>query len=175
MLQEIGLTSLQLIERGSVRIEKNDYLCGADKIDWTLICNNTSQDEHYIAVSIIFRAIWIFGWRKTFLIFLYHFRAIKGKSIVPYAQTTVPALSSRLRSCAGTCRIVKSTALRESVALLIALHVIQSTAVIVLYVDIFRWATPTTVSVWTNVPWVPSSMQREGSILSNKFGIKFKF
>ena len=50
-LQEIGLTSLTLIDRGSVRIEKNDYLCGADKIDWTLICNNTSYDEHYISVS----------------------------------------------------------------------------------------------------------------------------
>lgn len=51
LLQEIGLTSLILIERGSVRIEKNDYLCGADKIDWTMICNNTSHDEHYVAVS----------------------------------------------------------------------------------------------------------------------------
>lgn len=46
-LEEIGLINLQTIERGNVRIEKNDQLCFADKIDWSLIAGT---GEHYIAV-----------------------------------------------------------------------------------------------------------------------------
>ncbi|CRL08130.1 CLUMA_CG020870, isoform A [Clunio marinus] len=45
-LEEIGLFNLQTIERGNVRIEKNDILCFADRIDWTLIAG---PGEHYIA------------------------------------------------------------------------------------------------------------------------------
>lgn len=47
-LEEIGLINLQTIERGNVRIEKNDQLCFADKIDWSLIAGS---GEHYIAVG----------------------------------------------------------------------------------------------------------------------------
>lgn len=48
-LEEIGLTNLQTIERGNVRIEKNDQLCFADQIDWELIAG---IGEHYIAVGL---------------------------------------------------------------------------------------------------------------------------
>lgn len=47
-LEEIGLTSLQTIERGSVRIEKNDRLCFADRVDWNLIAE--SGDQNFIEV-----------------------------------------------------------------------------------------------------------------------------
>lgn len=47
-LEEIGLHNLQKIERGNVRIEKNDQLCYADRIDWSLIAGS---GEHYIAVG----------------------------------------------------------------------------------------------------------------------------
>lgn len=47
-LAEIGLTKLQTIERGNVRIEKNDQLCFADRIDWTLIA--PVGGEHLIVV-----------------------------------------------------------------------------------------------------------------------------
>lgn len=46
-LEEIGMINLQSIERGNVRIEKNNKLCYADKIDWTLIAGS---GEHYVAV-----------------------------------------------------------------------------------------------------------------------------
>lgn len=48
-LEEIGLISLQTIQRGSVRIEKNDKLCYAEMIEWSLI---TGHSDHYIAVSL---------------------------------------------------------------------------------------------------------------------------
>lgn len=48
-LEEIGLINLQTIVRGNVRIEKNDQLCFADKIDWSLIAGS---GEHYIAVGL---------------------------------------------------------------------------------------------------------------------------
>lgn len=48
-LEEIGLTNLQTIERGSVRIEKNDQLCLADQVDWSAIISGSRED--YIAVS----------------------------------------------------------------------------------------------------------------------------
>jgi hypothetical protein len=47
-LEEIGLINLQSIVRGNVRIEKNDKLCFADRIDWDIIADEKS--EHYIAV-----------------------------------------------------------------------------------------------------------------------------
>lgn len=47
-LEDIGLHNLQTIERGHVRIEKNDQLCFADRIDWTLIAG---PGEHYIGVG----------------------------------------------------------------------------------------------------------------------------
>lgn len=40
-LEEVGLTKLQTIVRGGVRIEKNDYLCFADRIDWSRIAPNS--------------------------------------------------------------------------------------------------------------------------------------
>lgn len=49
-LEEIGLINLQSIDRGNVRIEKNDQLCFADKIDWSLIAKFSG--EHYIAVGL---------------------------------------------------------------------------------------------------------------------------
>jgi hypothetical protein len=39
-LEEIGLTKLQTIVRGGVRIEKNDFLCFSDRIDWSRIAPN---------------------------------------------------------------------------------------------------------------------------------------
>jgi insulin receptor len=48
-LEEIGMINLQTIERGNVRIEKNNKLCYADKIDWTLIAGS---GDHYIAVTL---------------------------------------------------------------------------------------------------------------------------
>lgn len=55
-LEEVGLTSLRLIERGYVRIERNTQLCYADKIDWTLIATakDAAIEDHYIAVSFYF-------------------------------------------------------------------------------------------------------------------------
>lgn len=53
-LEEIALLRLQSIERGSVRIEKNDMLCFADRIDWTEIAIKSltgGVDENYISVS----------------------------------------------------------------------------------------------------------------------------
>lgn len=47
-LEEIGLLNLQTIERGNVRIEKNNYLCYADKIDWTAIAGH---GDHFISVN----------------------------------------------------------------------------------------------------------------------------
>lgn len=47
-LEEIGLINLQTIQRGSVRIEKNDKLCYAEMIEWSLIAGHS---DHYIAVS----------------------------------------------------------------------------------------------------------------------------
>ena len=52
-LEDIGLSSLTHIERGFVRIEKNDLLCFADKIDWTLIAKSQLTDDNYIHVSSI--------------------------------------------------------------------------------------------------------------------------
>lgn len=48
-LEEIGLINLQTIQRGSVRIEKNDKLCYAEMIEWSLIAGHS---DHYIAVSL---------------------------------------------------------------------------------------------------------------------------
>lgn len=45
-LEEIGLINLQKIVRGAVRIEKNNKLCFADRIDWSSISENNL--EHYI-------------------------------------------------------------------------------------------------------------------------------
>lgn len=47
-LEELGLFNLQQIERGNVRIEKNDQLCYADRIDWSLIAGT---GDHHISVS----------------------------------------------------------------------------------------------------------------------------
>lgn len=47
-LEEIGLINLQAIQRGSVRIEKNDKLCYAEMIEWSYIAGHS---DHYIAVS----------------------------------------------------------------------------------------------------------------------------
>lgn len=47
-LEEIGLVNLQTIQRGSVRIEKNDKLCFAEMIEWSYIAGHS---DHYIAVS----------------------------------------------------------------------------------------------------------------------------
>jgi insulin receptor len=49
-LEEIGMINLMSIERGNVRIEKNNKLCYADKIDWTLIAGT---GEHYISVTFL--------------------------------------------------------------------------------------------------------------------------
>ncbi|XP_037039438.1 insulin-like receptor isoform X2 [Bradysia coprophila] len=46
-LQEIGLKGLTTISRGSVRIEKNPFLCFVDTIDWTYIANGTTMEEHF--------------------------------------------------------------------------------------------------------------------------------
>lgn len=46
-LEEVGLTKLQTIIRGGVRIEKNDYLCFSDRIDWALIA---PEGDHVITV-----------------------------------------------------------------------------------------------------------------------------
>lgn len=51
-LQEIGLTRLTDIVRGSVRIEKNPNLCFADTIDWDRICKGKT-DRHYILVMTV--------------------------------------------------------------------------------------------------------------------------
>lgn len=47
-LEDIGLSNLQTIERGHVRIEKNNQLCFTDRIDWSLIAG---PGEHYIEVG----------------------------------------------------------------------------------------------------------------------------
>lgn len=47
-LEEVGLTKLQTIVRGAVRIEKNDFLCFADRIDWSLIA---PPGDHVITVN----------------------------------------------------------------------------------------------------------------------------
>lgn len=39
-LEDVGLTKLQTIVRGGVRIEKNTHLCFADRIDWSSIAPN---------------------------------------------------------------------------------------------------------------------------------------
>ena len=49
-LQEIGLSSLTHIIRGSVRVEKNPLLCYVDTIDWDLIAQ-AGKGEHFITVS----------------------------------------------------------------------------------------------------------------------------
>lgn len=48
-LEEVGLRNLQTIERGNVRIEKNDVLCFADQVDWSIIAGH---GEHVITVSL---------------------------------------------------------------------------------------------------------------------------
>jgi insulin receptor len=50
-LEEVGLTNLQIIQRGSVRIEKNAKLCFANTIDWKSIAIQEGYEE-YIGVSI---------------------------------------------------------------------------------------------------------------------------
>lgn len=47
-LEDVGLVNLQSIQRGSVRIEKNDKLCFAEMIEWSYIAGHS---DHYIAVS----------------------------------------------------------------------------------------------------------------------------
>lgn len=47
-LEEIGLTKLQTIVRGGVRIEKNNLLCFADRIDWAKIA---PESDLVISVS----------------------------------------------------------------------------------------------------------------------------
>lgn len=42
--QEIGLTSLIKIPRGSVRIEKNPALCFVDSIEWSLITSSSKEN-----------------------------------------------------------------------------------------------------------------------------------
>lgn len=49
-LEEIALTNLMTIERGNVRIEKNDRLCFANRIDWSLITEK-KYENNYIDVS----------------------------------------------------------------------------------------------------------------------------
>lgn len=44
-LEEVGLMNLQTIQRGYVRIEKNDKLCFADRVDWSFIAGS---GEHYV-------------------------------------------------------------------------------------------------------------------------------
>lgn len=40
--QEIGLSSLNVIGRGAVRVEKNPVLCFVESIDWSLIARNSA-------------------------------------------------------------------------------------------------------------------------------------
>lgn len=40
-LTEIGLSKLVAIERGNVRIEKNEKMCYVDTINWSKITSNT--------------------------------------------------------------------------------------------------------------------------------------
>lgn len=44
-LEDVGLTKLQTIVRGGVRIEKNDFLCFTDRVDWSLIA---PEGDHVI-------------------------------------------------------------------------------------------------------------------------------
>lgn len=50
-LQDIGLTSLTSIMRGSIRVEKNPVLCYIDTIDWGYIA--VAGEEHFIKVTDI--------------------------------------------------------------------------------------------------------------------------
>lgn len=52
-LIEIGLQNLQVIERGSVRIEKNIKLCYANTINWKVITVQEDRIDDYIYVSEI--------------------------------------------------------------------------------------------------------------------------
>lgn len=51
-LEEVGLYNLQVIQRGSVRIEKNAKLCFAQTVNWTAITVE-EVDENYILVSLL--------------------------------------------------------------------------------------------------------------------------
>ena len=47
-LEELGLKSLTSILRGSVRLEKNHYLCYIDTLDWKLIAPQSSKEDHFM-------------------------------------------------------------------------------------------------------------------------------
>ncbi|KAI1301322.1 Insulin receptor [Halotydeus destructor] len=47
-LQEIGLSNLTVIERGSVRIERNPSLCFTETIDWSVIVTPGTESAIYI-------------------------------------------------------------------------------------------------------------------------------
>lgn len=49
-LEDIGLSKLNYIGRGAVRINSNQLLCYADTIDWSFIAPHSSHPFHYIQV-----------------------------------------------------------------------------------------------------------------------------
>lgn len=63
-LQEIGLTSLTAIMRGSVRFEKNPGLCYVDTIDWNLIAR-AAKDEHVISVISFPQASLLYTYKRS--------------------------------------------------------------------------------------------------------------
>lgn len=52
MLQSLGLRSLTKIERGAVRIQRNDRLCYTDTIDWSVIVSESDMPNIKIKVSM---------------------------------------------------------------------------------------------------------------------------
>lgn len=50
VLQALGLRSLMVVDRGGVRIERNDRLCYVNTIDWSRI--NSDDAENIIRVRI---------------------------------------------------------------------------------------------------------------------------
>lgn len=47
-LEELGLVSLTVIERGAVRLEKNRNLCYVTTIDWSIIATGVKPDDNFI-------------------------------------------------------------------------------------------------------------------------------
>ena len=48
-LEDLGLSSLTVISRGAVSLEKNRELCFLDTIDWDRICSKNNVRNHFIS------------------------------------------------------------------------------------------------------------------------------
>jgi hypothetical protein len=58
-LENIGLSNLKKIQRGSVKVERNEMLCFVDTIDWSSILHKDYSESYSIEVNIFILHIFL--------------------------------------------------------------------------------------------------------------------